>query len=182
MEGAWKRPKPVFDASKGLLHNDHYQIAYMTNDIDRAEAVFHERYGIPRFRHTEYALPSGGAIKTRVAWVGNMAYEIMWGSGPGSELYTEGLPTDRFAIRHHHFCYLIADEASWQTVEKLVEQGGWRIRQKGGDPAFGRTMIIEAPELGHYIEYAMPGPGLIALLEATPGLDRPAARHDAAPA
>ena len=37
METGLKRPVPVFDPAKGLLHNDHFQIGYVTGDIAAAE-------------------------------------------------------------------------------------------------------------------------------------------------
>lgn len=41
-----KRPPKIVKPGDGLFRNDHCQIAYVTNDLARARAVFSERYGI----------------------------------------------------------------------------------------------------------------------------------------
>jgi hypothetical protein len=164
----WTKPTPPFDPRKGLLCNDHFQIAYVTNDVDRAMAVFAARYGVPGFRHSDTETPAGALIKVRAAWVGNMAYEIISATGPDTELWAAPPPEEGFVLRHHHFGFLIWDEATWQALEEEIVRGGWSVRQRSDQPSFGRTTYVEAPELGHFLEFVMPGPELIARLEATP--------------
>src|SRR6185437_14430543 len=88
-----KRPVPPFDASKGLLHNEHFQLGYVTNDIDRAVEVFRQRFGVPDFRRSDAETPEGAVIQVRAAWVGGVCYEIIRGAGPGMELWDCG-PSD----------------------------------------------------------------------------------------
>jgi hypothetical protein len=164
---AWSRPTPAFDPRKGLLHNDHFQISYVTNDIDRAVAIFRDRYGVPRFRESDAETASGGWIKVRAAWVGNMAYELISGGGPGMELWAEP-PGEPFVLRHHHFGFLIQDEPTWDALEAEIRRGGWVVRQRAESADLGRTTYVEAPELGHYLEFILPGPALIARFDDTP--------------
>jgi hypothetical protein len=168
MASLLKRPAPVFDPAKGLLHNEHFQIAYVTNDIDRAVEVFRERFGVPEFRRSDAELPNGASIKVRAAWVGGVIYEIICGTGPGMELYACGDPAAGFVLRHHHFGFLVADEAAWAALEEQIARGGWTVRQRGNQPGFGRTTYVAAPELGHCLEFILPGPELLARFDATP--------------
>jgi hypothetical protein len=158
----------VFDPAKGLLQNEHFQIAYVTNDIDQAVEVFQRRFGVPGFRESDAELPSGATIKVRAAWLGGVAYEITCGQGPGMELWACGAPGAGFVLRHHHLGFLVPDEAAWAALEQAIARGGWTVRQRSDHPGFGRIACVEAPELGHYLEYIMPGPELLARFEATP--------------
>ncbi|MBW8784835.1 MAG: VOC family protein [Novosphingobium sp.] len=162
------RPAPIYDPGKGLLHNDHFQVAYVTDDLERAVAVFRERFGVGSFRESDAELESGATIRLRVAWIGAMAYEIICATGPGMELYTEWLPENGSVLRHHHFGFLVADEPSWAALEREIARAGVRVRKRSDTPGFGRTVYVEVPELGHCLEYIMPGPGLLERLNATP--------------
>jgi hypothetical protein len=163
-----KRPVPVFDPSKGLLHNEHFQIAYVTNDIDRAVEVFQRRFGVPRFRESDAELPSGATIQVRAAWLGGVLYEITCGKGPGMELWACGAPSTSFVLRHHHFGFLVPDEDAWEALGREIARGGWTVLQRSDHPGIGRIVCVASPELGHCLEYIQPGPELLARFEATP--------------
>ena len=168
MELLLDRPVTPFDPSRGLLCNEHFQMGYVTNDMARAEDHFRQRFGVREFRPTEGDLPGGGKISVRSAWIGNVMYEIICASGPGMEIYTELLPEGGFAIRLHHFGYLIPDEAAWDALEKAVASGGWTVRQRSDTPGYVRAMFVEAPELGNYLEFVFPAPALLERFRATP--------------
>ena len=168
MKSVWEKPKSTFDPSKGLLNNDQYHMGYVTNDLERAVQVFRDRYRVPGFRESDVETASGATIKVRATWLGNMGYEITWASGPGTEHYTRDLPTSGFVLRHHHVGFLIADDSEWQALEDEVDRGRWTVTQRSDTPGFGRTMFVEAPELGHYLEFVMPDTGLAARLDGTP--------------
>jgi hypothetical protein len=163
-----KRPVPTFDPARGLLASEHFQIAYVTNDVARAAEVFRRRFGVAALRESDAELPNGSAIQVRAVWLGGVLYEITCGTGPGMELWACGRPEDGFVLRHHHFGFLVPDEDAWAKLEAQIAAGGFAVRQRSDHPGFGRIACVEAPELGHYLEYIMPGPDLIARFEATP--------------
>lgn len=163
-----QRPVPIFAPEKGLLCNDHFQVSYATNDIDRALGVFGDRFGIKNFQHIEGDLPSGGHIRVALAWVGGTIYELITGSGPGTEFYTQRLPADTFSIQHHHLGYLVYGDEGWQALEKVIADGGWKIVHKNDNGEFMKSCYIEVPELGHYLEYMCPSPTGLAFFEGVP--------------
>ena len=152
----------------GLLLAEHFQMAYATNDIDRAYDIFRARYGIREFRDLGGPLPNGGEIRVKLAWVGTMMYELLTASGPGSALYIGALPTDRFAIRHHHLGYLIHDDQQWDGLMAEVARGGWSMPHLKDNPGFLKSCFVEAPELGHYLEFICPEPAGLAFFESVP--------------
>ncbi len=164
----FNRPVPVFDPARGLLHNDHYHVGYVTNDIERAADIFRRRFGVREFRETGNETP-GGSITLRSVWLGNMMYEITCGVGAGMELYTDHAPPGGdFVLEFHHFGYCVPDETGWSALRRRIEEGGWKVRLDSDTPGFCRAIYVEVPELGHYLEFVQPHDGLIERLNATP--------------
>ncbi len=81
-----------FDPAKGLLHAEHFQMAYATNDIEAAKRLFGERLGVREWRQLAGQMPSGGHIHVELAWVGSIMYELITATGKGSALYMDRLP------------------------------------------------------------------------------------------
>lgn len=140
----------------GLLCKEHAHTAYVTNDMDRALAIFAERYGIARVTFIEGPMPQGGQIKVAFARAGGQIYEVIAASGPGTEFYNELLPEGEFAIRFHHLGFIIHDEAGWRELERELEAGGWPIAYSTLTGNFIDAYYVKAPELGHYVEYVRP--------------------------
>lgn len=166
MAGLVKRPPASLKG--GLLDQEHFQICHCTNDLERACAVFADRFGIEEWRRLEGDLPSGGYIRIAIAWAGGVMYELLTASGPGTDFYMDRLPKDDFAMRLHHLGYLVHDQAGWDAMKAEVTRGGWRISQENNTVGFMRHCYVEAPELGHYLEYIFPEAAGIAFFEAVP--------------
>jgi hypothetical protein len=163
------RPKVPGDYAHGLLHGEHFQIAYATNDIERAKAVFAERFGIALFATLQGALPQRGSIHVELAWCGGVMYELLTASGPGSEVYVESLPDAGFAMRHHHYGYLVRDAAAWDALRATIARGGWNMRVDQNIAGFMRQIFVESPELGCLCEYLLPEPaGMDFFFETVP--------------
>jgi hypothetical protein len=161
-----QRPAAIIDPAKGLFRADHFQMAYATNDIDQACALFRDRFGISEFARLEGKLAAGGRIRVELAWVGSIMYELMWAEGPGSAIYMDRLPDVRgLQLRHHHLGYLIDDEAQWQA---LVAGAGERVVYLNENRDFMSVCFVDAPELGHYLEYIWPSDAGRAFFESVP--------------
>jgi hypothetical protein len=169
MNATVRSPLAKFSPGNGLLRNDCFQMAYATSDLDRACGVFADRFGIKKFRRLEGQLPAGGHIRIELAWVGGTMYELLRAEGPGSDFFMSVLPSDGFAIRHHHLGFFIDTLSDWTALEAEIERGGWPIRSKSNNQGFLRACIVEVPELGHYLEYIFPEPAGIAFFESVPG-------------
>jgi catechol 2,3-dioxygenase-like lactoylglutathione lyase family enzyme len=169
MSGIIARPPASFHPGSGLLRNDHFQVAYTTNDIERACAVFRQRFGIREFRRLEGQLPAGGHIHIELAWAGGTMYELILSSGPGAAFFNAPLPAAGFAIRHHHLGYIVADLAGWEALHEEIRLGGWIVHSNSNNPGFLRACIIEVPELNHYLEFFLLEPAGVAFLEGVPG-------------
>jgi hypothetical protein len=164
-----KRPDLILAPATGLMRNDHFQMAYATNDIDRACAIFSDRFGIKNFRRLEGALPEGGHIRIELAWVGTMMYELLSARGPGSEIFRYRTPEgDDFFIRHHHLGYLVHDRAAWDGLDRDAERIGRKVLSKNTTPGFLSKCFVDAPELGHLLEYIFPEQAGIDFFQSVP--------------
>lgn len=169
MIGPVRRPRAHFPAGAGLLGADHFQMAYATNDIDRACAIFSDRFGIGEFRRLEGQLKTGGHIRVELAWAGGTMIELLTASGPGSDLYVGRLTGDGFAIRHHHLGYLVYDHAAWDALPADAARAGATYLPGNDNPGFLKSCFVDVPELGHYLEYIFPEPAGLAFFENVPG-------------
>lgn len=148
-----------FSPRNGLLLTEHFQSAWATNDIDRAKELFSKRLGVRNFTQLSGPLADGGEIRVELAWVGTIMYELITASGPGSDIYTGRLPTDQgFAMKHHHLGFIVDGQDNWDGLEDEAERAGWAIPHKSVNAGFMTSCFIDAPELGHYLEYIMPEP------------------------
>jgi extradiol dioxygenase family protein len=162
------RPAAKFGAGEGLYRNDLFQVAYVTNDIERALQIFADRYGVKEWRRMEGDLKEGGHIRVEFGWAGGSLFEVTQADGAGSDLYRQGLPDGEFAIRFHHFGYFIPTEAAWQALLKEIDEGGVKVFNETNVPGFLQARIVEAPDLGHWIEYIYPEAGGIAFFQGAP--------------
>jgi catechol 2,3-dioxygenase-like lactoylglutathione lyase family enzyme len=147
----------AFDPAKGPLHAEHFQMAYATNDIERAKRLFGERLGVREWKQLAGPLPSGGQIHVELAWVGSIMYELITATGEGSALYMDRLPhTQSFHVKHHHLGYLIRSQAEWEALLAGAERHGWPLVHQSHTAGFMQSCFIDAPALGHYLEYLFP--------------------------
>lgn len=159
-----KPPRP----GHSMLGREHSHSAWVTNDLDRAVEVFTGRYGVNAFSYIEGDMPTGGHIRVAFAWAGGQVLEIICASGPGSEFYNEMLPGGDFAIRFHHLGFIVHDEAGWSVLEADIKAGDWRVVHETLTHDFIDAYYIEAPELGHYLEYVRPFPAGVGFYAAVP--------------
>jgi catechol 2,3-dioxygenase-like lactoylglutathione lyase family enzyme len=158
MNSLVNRPNAILAPGNGLLRNDCFQVAYATNDVERACSVFGQRFGVREFRRLEGQLPAGGHIRVELAWAGGTMYELFQCEGPGSAFFNSVLPPEGFAIRHHHLGFFVRDMQGWEAVHREIKEGGWTLHSNSYNAGFLRACIVEVPELGHYLEYILPEP------------------------
>lgn len=170
MRSDLQRPDAADDPRRGLLHAEHFQIAYATNDMERALGVFRDRFGVNSWRRLEGPLRTGGVIRVELAWVGRVMYEVLTASGPGSAIYMDGLAgSDGFVLKHHHLGHLLQHEEDWTTLVEEIGRAGAVMAHESETPGFMRSCFVKAPEFGHYLEYMLPAPAGLALLQSVPG-------------
>ena len=148
----------------------HCQIAYVTNDLDRAMAVWRDDYDVPAFHvftNDAPGLESSHPFRMKIALanVGGTEIELIEPLAGMAPLHAEPLPADgSFAIRFHHVAMRIdgtlADfEAHMASLDPVRHPVAWSGRL-GDLMRFAYT--DERPTLGHYVEHVWFDPGFYA--------------------
>ena len=164
-----KRPEPPVGAGPGLMRKEQFQTAYVTSDLDAACSLLAERYGIENFFRSEGEIKEGGRVRVAFAWVGGTMCEIIEAKG-GREVdfYNDRLPDEGFGLVFHHLGYLIHSREEWDALKAEICDRNMPVSFYAEDPGRLEAIYIEAPELGHYLEYIFPEDEGIAFFEAIP--------------
>jgi hypothetical protein len=163
------RPPVLPSGGEGFLLKRHFQVAYVTPDLERAKALFSERYGIKGYEEMGGDDPAtGDSLKVALAWAGETMYELIEAKGPAWGFYHSRLPAEGFAVRHHHLGFLVSDEAEWEALEAQVAREGRPVAFSAVMEGFMRALYIDEPALGHYLEYILPEPAGAAFFNAVP--------------
>jgi Glyoxalase/Bleomycin resistance protein/Dioxygenase superfamily len=139
------------------------QIAYVTNDIDRAGKMFRTIYGIENWldlaamsgRQTVSIQARQGRIEIRgmIAYVGAVQFELIQPIVDPERLYTDFLPADgAFAIRFHHLGF---NQGGVEAVRALESRlGRDHLIPMATDSQAMPVFYADARDrLGHYLEY-----------------------------
>ena len=152
----------------------HSQIAYVTNDLERALAVWRDEFDVPAFHvftNDMSGLESSYPFQLKIALanVGGTEIELIEPLGSTAPLHAEPLPTDgSFAMCFHHVAMRIegglADfEAHMASLDSALHPVVW-------SGAFADMMRFaytdERRTLGHYVEHVWFDPDFYAQLAA----------------
>jgi len=151
-----ERAPGAVDPASGLLRAEHFQMAYVTNDIEQACDLLSRRLGIREFAPLGGPTPDGGTMDARFAWVGTLMYEVIHATGPGSGVFMDRLAgADGFALRHHHLGFLIHERAQWDAVLANAAGNGWDVPWTSHNPLVD-ACFVAVPGFDHYLEYLLP--------------------------
>ncbi len=153
-----------------LLENA-FQLAYVTNDIDRAVETFTSRYGVGAF-HIMRDTPDGdGTVHIALGYAGRTNIELIEPGTNGRALYADWIAdATGFVCRFHHVGLLIEDAADWDTMRHSIVQNGSAIVMEGEVPDFAAYLYTDTvAELGHYLEYVRLGAHGQAMFSGVPG-------------
>ncbi len=148
----------------------HSQVAYVTNDMDKALAAFRDHYDVPAFyvfaNDTPGLIQSDGArLKIALALVGGVEIELIEPLEGTGTMFSAVLPDDgSFAIRFHHVAYRIEGSlANFEAHMASIDQARHPVALQGG---LGDVMRFaytdERAILGHYVEHVWMHPDLLA--------------------
>jgi hypothetical protein len=142
-------------------HARHSQNAYVTNDLDRAMAVWRDEFGVTRFHTFENDAPGlvcspEYRMKIALANVGGVEIELIEPLPGEAPIHAELLPEDgSFAMRFHHAALRVdgglADfEDYMASLDPAKHPVVWH-GQLGDVMRFAYT--DERSTLGHYLEH-----------------------------
>lgn len=141
-----------------MFEGHHYQVAYVTRDIDKAMADFRTRASIRHETYFETEMevsgPNGTAImhnKLSLLWVGNVQYEFIEHVKGLEGVYHPALPADgSWRPAFHHVCSRIVD---WDDFRRRVDQQDMPVAFEGNAGPLKFLYLDGRAVCGHYLEY-----------------------------
>lgn len=139
-----------------MLQGHHYQIAYVTRDIEKAAARLAPEIGardIP-IRETRFpaATPAGSGtavLKLALIWVDDTQYELIQPVEGPVEFYVDRLPQDD-SLRFHHVAIRVDD---WDSFRQEVDRRSLTVALEGGSEALKFLYLDRRDLIGHHVEY-----------------------------
>jgi hypothetical protein len=133
------------------------QVAYVTNDFDRAQVLFAETHGITKFfemRDTCYPTSEGREATCHIglAYVGGVEIEIIEPLAGDVQLYRDYVPVDGFGVRFHHICKLYESDEAYDRAVSAYRKRGLRFPINGTMQGTRFFYVDMRAELGHYVE------------------------------
>lgn len=147
-----------------------FQLGYVTPDLDRAVALYAERFGVGEFLTFDTATmnPDAPPMRVGLAWTGEVMIELI---EPGADhpLYACAMPDSGFAINLHHLGYLVHDEAGWKEALASLEAQGIPVVSRTSSGEMLDLVYADArPLLGHHLEVIWLKPQGRAFFDSVP--------------
>ena len=135
------------------------QLAYVTNDFDRALSVFRERHNVPKFLEMrDIDLPTRGDVTAHLhfgfAIVDDIQIELIQPLGGADETYRSGLTGQAFQIKFHHVCQQLSSLRQLEEVRAEAGRTGRVISLWGSYQGVATYLYLdERSSVGHFLEY-----------------------------
>jgi hypothetical protein len=151
----------------------HHQVAYVTNDLDRAMALFKSAYAAPGFfvgdNSTTRSRPEDPRLRLALCNVGGVEIEMIEPIGDTAPIYSDILARGpALEIRFHHVAIRVDGPIeNWHSHVSSLDLDKHPIALQGhlGDDCHF-LYTDERSRLGHYIEHVWFSPELAAQMRA----------------
>ncbi|HEY6869770.1 MAG TPA: VOC family protein [Novosphingobium sp.] len=133
--------------------NDAFQLAYVTNDLERSAALLQERFGtgpVSIFRD----MP-GAVMNLGLCFAGNTNYELIEPHNKSGDMYSDWIAdAEGFCHRFHHFGFNLPDLATFEALRAEHKARNYNMPLDVVVPDSIHVFYSDVRhELGHYLEY-----------------------------
>jgi hypothetical protein len=155
-------------------NTNHQQLAYVTNDLDQAVALFEREYQIPGFfvfTNTETIAVSENDPHLRIALanVSGVEIELIEPIGGADAMFRKVLPeTPGLHVIFHHVATRIDGPIdNWHAHEASIDTERHKIVYRGELGDMLRFVYTdERAHVGHYVEHVWMSPELLEQMRA----------------
>jgi hypothetical protein len=148
------------------------QVAYVTNDLERALAHFDRNAGVKRFlqfRDLEVAIGPGVAARCHIALAlsGGAEIEVIEPIGGADGVYRDGLSATDFALNFHHVAYTLPSLEALTSLKAALRARGAPIAMEAvTDNGLAYFYADLRKPFGHFVEYVFGTPAYEAAMAA----------------
>jgi hypothetical protein len=135
-----------------------YQVAYVTNDFERALAQCAQTHGAHQFARLPAMRYETGPGRTAIcniglAYVGATEIEVIHPLEGDVQIYRDVLSASGFAIRFHHLARLYQSREELESQIAAYRKAGRPVPIDGTSPGSARYFYADfRVEMGHYVE------------------------------
>lgn len=146
-----------------------FQIAYVTNDIDRAGAVLHDQFGCGDV-HVMRDLPNA-LTDIGLCFSGTTNYELLEPLNPSGDFYSDWVAgAEGFVMRFHHLGMLVDSKEELAKIRDSLLANGYSLPLDASMPGHLDVLYADArSSLGHYLEYIFLEEGGRQMFASVPG-------------
>ncbi|MEJ0045290.1 MAG: VOC family protein [Rhodospirillales bacterium] len=147
-------------AEASLFDGIFRQVAWVTNDMDRALAAYAADYGVKRWLELRnFSLPTGpdthANVHIALAVRGGVELELIQPLGGDDRVYRQILTQNLgLQLHFHHICYRLITAEALAGVRHAAEARGRAVVLHGATATGTEYFYVDdRPTLGHHIEY-----------------------------
>lgn len=143
------------------MYKNTFQVAWITNDVERAARVFKEEQGVDLavFRGFSLDVFDGDPLVIDVAlgYVADVQFEIIEPVSGPTDLYTRHLPASgEYVLKFHHLCNRFDTVDEYENALAADRERGVAIEVDGSFGESGRFAYADTRDtLGVYQEYVV---------------------------
>jgi len=138
----------------GVPLGQFFQIAYVTNNLEKGMELFKRHYGIPEFRIVrtrEFARPAPPYLRLAVAYRDDVMVELVEPEPCNLELYIDALRPDG-GLCIHHLGYFVNPDV-FETLEERFKARGIAVPDIRRNNTFPILFADTRQETGLYSEF-----------------------------
>lgn len=146
-----------------------FQLAYVTNDLDRAGRVLCEQFGCGEV-HFMRDLPESLA-DIALSFSGDTNYELLQPRHASGDFYSNWIAgAQDFVMRFHHLGMIVPTREEYSSIREAHLAQGRGFPLEASMPGQLDVFYADATDtLGHYLEYFHLEEGGWAMFKAVPG-------------
>lgn len=143
------------------MYKNTFQVAWITNDVERATKVFKEEQGIDLTVVRGFSLDVYDSeplvIDVALGYVGDLQFEVIEPVSGPTDLYTRHLPASgEYTLKFHHLCNRFDTVEEYEKVLVADRERGITIEVDGSFGESGRFSYADTRDtLGVYQEYVV---------------------------
>lgn len=151
------------------LMRDVFQIAYVTNDLERAAAIMQAQFGTGAVKIMR-EIP-GAVTDIGLCFAGATNYELLQPLNPSGDMYSDWIAGEEgFALRFHHLGIRVGSHEEMAALRKAHRDAGRSFTLDNIVPGYIDVFYADTRDLlGHYLEYFCLGEGARAMFTDVEG-------------
>ena len=140
--------------STPLLFRNHFQIAYIVRDAEKAIEAFGTKFGVPNWK-VRQTTPGAPAKRIALAHAGGVVLELVEPDPEADTIFRTWIPDEPAGARFHHLGYYIENEEEWAKVVAQYHAAGIETMLGSVGDILDYGYADTVAQLGHYTEIVL---------------------------